>query len=615
MNRFLSRVANVRNVSRKPLCLTASFAAAAGLTAWAGAAPAANTLDPTWDTCADTWVATDGLGRSLPLHDATGPPKANRSVGIFYFLWNEGQNPVYDLTKIIVANPDNPQYGPVHSFHHWGEPLLGYYKQDDRHVLRKHMQMLADAGVDVLLLDVTNALTYDSVRDKLLDVLDEMQASRQRVPAIAFLANSNSAATVERLYQTFYKPGKGRAHWFPWLNKPLLLSPPDGLSDEVRAFFSIRHSWAWTKGQAWFGDGRDKWPWLDHAPQTPGWHEAPDKPEQITVCVAQHPISAIGRSYHNGSQPPPDQWRTADGLCFAEQWKRALEVDPPFVMITGWNEWIAQRFIDDKGAMSLAGRKLKPGASYFVDTYSQEFSRDIEPMKGGFGDAYYYQMVGNIRRYKGTREQPEVKCIPVRIDGHFADWAAAYPVYRDTLGDPVLRNHPGWQNEAPFINTSGRNDLAVAKVSADDTHVFFYIRTRGPLSEPTGPNWMLLYIDADHNPKTGWLGYDFVVNRSNIRAGLSTMERNQDGAYRWGAPADVAFRMAGNELEIAIPRAALGLTGGSFTIDFKWADNIQQTGEWSDFTLNGDAAPNDRCNFRAKFSVPPRGATQGDPKP
>jgi hypothetical protein len=38
-----------------------------------------------------------------------------------------------------------------------------------------------------------------------------------------------------------------------------------------------------------------------------------------------------------------------------------------------------------------------------------------------------------------------------------------------------------------------------------------------------------------------------------------------------------------------------------FTIDFKWADNLQQTGEWSDFTLNGDAAPNDRFNYRAGF--------------
>jgi alpha-L-fucosidase len=39
--------------------------------------------------------------------------------------------------------------------------------------------------------------------------------------------------------------------------------------------------------------------------------------------------------------------------------------------------------------------------------------------------------------------------------------------------------------------------------------------------------------------------------------------------------------------------------GDQATFGFK--DNIQQTGDWSDFTLNGDAAPNDRFNFRAKF--------------
>jgi hypothetical protein len=52
---------------------------------------------------------------------------------------------------------------------------------------------------------------------------------------------------------------------------------------------------------------------------------------------------------------------------------------------------------------------------------------------------------------------------------------------------------------------------------------------------------------------------------------------------------------------VAVPRAAMGLKDGPVTIDFKWADNIQETGEWSDFTLNGDAAPNDRFNYRARL--------------
>jgi hypothetical protein len=54
-------------------------------------------------------------------------------------------------------------------------------------------------------------------------------------------------------------------------------------------------------------------------------------------------------------------------------------------------------------------------------------------------------------------------------------------------------------------------------------------------------------------------------------------------------------------LELAIARPALGVAKLPATLDFKWADNLQQTGGWSDFTLNGDAAPNDRFNYRAKL--------------
>ena len=111
---------------------------------------------------------------------------------------------------------------------------------------------------------------------------------------------------------------------------------------------------------------------------------------------------------------------------------------------------------------------------------------------------------------------------------------------------------------------------------------------------------MLLFLDVDHNPSTGWLGYDFVVNRVPAKADTATLERNQ-GGYRWGSPVQIPYRLAGNEMELAIPRSALGIASLPAEIDFKWADNIQQTGEASDFTLNGDVAPNDRFNFRAKL--------------
>src|SRR5260370_24020355 len=93
--------------------------------------------------------------------------------------------------------------------------------------------------------------------------------------------------------------------------------------------------------------------------------------------------------------------------------------------------------------------------------------------------------------------------------------------------------------------------------------------------------WMLLFIDSDLNANTGWFGYDFIINRIGVHAGTTRMERNI-GGYRWATFSDIPIRFAGNELELAVPRAALGLTNLPVTLDFKWADNIQQCGDASD---------------------------------
>jgi len=124
---------------------------------------------------------------------------------------------------------------------------------------------------------------------------------------------------------------------------------------------------------------------------------------------------------------------------------------------------------------------------------------------------------------------------------------------------------------------------------------------------------MMLFIDADGNHETGWLGYDLIINRNslvidsgkdaNSQVSRVTLEKNIGGMYEWGSPLDIPCRVGGNELELAIPIATL--TGGKAKLPeflrFKWADHIQQTGEWSDFTINGDVAPNDRYNYRAVF--------------
>jgi hypothetical protein len=288
------------------------------------------------------------------------------------------------------------------------------------------------------------------------------------------------------------------------------------------------------------------------------------------------------------------------GLYFDQQWQRALKVDPEFVFITGWNEWVAQRFIrpEGQGAGTFLGRALEPSQTFFVDAYNQEYSRDIEPMKGGHTDNYYYQMVSYIRRYKGVRPLPVAqRDYPIAIDGRFGDWESVQPEFRDTAGDTEHRDEAGWGNAGRYANTTGRNDLMTLKVATDPNNVFFYAETAQPLTTHTDANWMLLFIDADQNAATGPNGYDYRVNAEVISDRQTRLQCSaEDGT--WHDQAVVEYRYRGSRMEIAIPRSALGLARGLISFDFHWADNIQSLDNIIEFALNGDSAPNRRFNYR-----------------
>ena len=695
-----------------------------------------------WDTYSDTWVASDALGRRLPTEAEVGGPRADRTVGIFYFLWHGEhiQGGPYDVTKILAQDPeamqkkDSPLWGPMLAPHHWGESIFGYYRTDDDAVLRKHAQMLADAGVDAVIFDVSNQFTYKHDYTELLRVFSEVRRNGGRPPQVAFLCPFwDPSKVVPELYRDLYEPGLFADLWFRWEGKPLILADPEKLGlvktydkhdhpapltpghtlgqsfaadSPVAGFGGHFPTWAtkdsamtltlfrdgpqgekiatkrfeqvgdnawcslklekpqpagnyylqmsepagtigwWShagdalaEGQAW-ADGAataggrslrvvgvsakdeeirqfftfrapqpdyfqgptkpDMWSWLEVFPQHVFQNSRGEK-EQMSVGVAQNAIGprlgtmsepgARGRSFQEGVRtPPPDA--LLRGANVAQQWERALQEDPRFVFVTGWNEWIMGRFDE------FAGVRMPV---MFVDQFDQEHSRDIEPMKGGHGDNYYYQMVSYIRRYKGARPLSPVVSRPIAIDGRFDDWAEVTPEFRDTIGDPVHRDHAGWAKAGPYVDQSGRNDLVASKVSRDAEQLSFYVRTREPLTPHTDPNWMVLLLDVDHDPTTGWFGYDYVVNRVPAGSDTATLER-YEGENRWGSPVQIPYRMAGNELELAIPRSAL--KGSTDTIDFKWLDNVGPLEDPINFTLHGDAAPNDRFNYRAVFGKP-----------
>jgi hypothetical protein len=554
---------------------------------------------PERDTQPDTWVAADALHRQLPAPDVVGMTKPDRTVGIFYFNWHAafGAKQTYDIAKILAANPKTPPWGPVHAPHYWSEPRFGYYRPDDPWVIRKHVQMLSDAGVDVLILDATNGLTYDAEREALCKVLTEMKASGRKVPRIAIFAFAQHLPTVAHLWKTFYQPGRYADLWFRWQGKPLLLTPTKDLPAEIRDFFTIRTSWAWTRGQAWFGDGKDCWPWLDFAPQVAGWQGKPGEAEAAPVGVSQHATSNIGRSFHASRQPQAGEIRPGEGLYFNEQWRHALPLSPQFIFVTGWNEWVAQRFLSD-GSMNFLGRALPSGQTFFVDLYDSEFSRDIEPMKGGFGDNYYWQLIANIRRYKGVRPTPPTG--PDRTianPGDFSQWREVAATYLDDLQDVTHRDFDGVGDAGRYVNKTGRNDLDTFKVAQDGRTVFFHATVQGTLTSPQDADWMVLWLDTDRNSRTGRLGYDLRINHRRSKPEAASIEK-WDG-QAWVAHGQARLQVGPRELQLAVEKSALGLTEGTpARFDFKWTDNVPDSGEGMDFLDHGDTAPNARFNYR-----------------
>src|SRR3546814_16484467 len=104
-------------------------------------------------------------------------------------------------------------------------------------------------------------------------------------------------------------------------------------------------------------------------------------------------------------------------------------------------------------------------------------------MKGGHGDNDYYQMVANIRHFKGMPASNETGSpVTIAIDGKFDDWEEVIPEYAAHRGNTLHRDSPGW-GDLHYMNKTGRNDIVRAKVARDSQFLYFYAENAAPRSE------------------------------------------------------------------------------------------------------------------------------------
>ncbi|HLH56122.1 MAG TPA: hypothetical protein VKY92_21150 [Verrucomicrobiae bacterium] len=639
------------------------------------------------DLYSDTWVGHDALGRNVPPLSVVGPVKNDhrRVVGIFYITWHSDslhklKSPyAADVSRVLSANPaarldsNDPLW--TEGSYHWGEPEAGYFLSRDEYVIRKDMSMLADASVDVVIMDVTNAVRYWDEWETIFSVMDRMRAEGNKVPQFCFWAFNGPVITVvQDLYEKIYKAQKHKELWFMWDGKPLLLynatpavdangkGPPnpnphyealartdpknphfgdpaytqefyDDYTPEVKGFFTLRSMWwgYWEWAGKRFVGTEDNWSFgLDLGDKrvaglSPGElvsrHNG--RKEEAAVTPAQHPSSLIGKSWtREKGEPPLNRFDLPEsafvpwmgskvdhpegyGIYFQQRWDEAIAGDPEFLYLNDWNEWTAGKYSPPGGGTT---RFMNRDSHYFfVDQYNAEFNRTIQPMKGGYTDNYYMQMVENIRRYKGVRPIPELVGLhSVKIDGRFNDWSGIDLEYRDTIGDTFHRDYDGYGG-LHYTNNTGRNDIVSSKVAVDRRNAYFYVETREPLTPHTGSNWMLLLIDADLNPSTGWYGYDYLINWRVIDETQTTLSRFVPGspAGRWLELARLKYQYAGNTLEMAVPLKLLGLKGDHFSFDFHWCDNPVNLDDPISLCTSGDSAPNRRFNYRCNWKWKP----------
>lgn len=554
-------------------------------------------------------VGRDHLGRELVSADEAGAARTNRQVAMFYYLWHgqHGTHGPWDVSKIeaadpkVMEKPDSPLWPDASCapMLHWGEPLFGYYLSTDEWVLRRHVQMFIDAGVDALMFDTTNGYHYREVTEKLFKILEEYRAKGFRAPKFFYyMAPARRGCGTSNVYDVwdnYYSKGRYRDLWFEWDGKPIMVTHPDrpyvqGIHDcftfrrPTWGTPSVPDTWYWagmpTQNVSVSSAGR-----REMLPVTVGSpHVAMDAPSDGKWKSGENAGCSEGywgaplqsRSWHDGARDTREN-AAHYGFFFQDQIDWALakaREDVPLAVVCQWNEWLVP-FLTRK-TNDLYGM---PHWVKLQDEYNMEFSRDIEPMKGGYMDAYYFQMMNFVRRWKGLPQ-------PAKATRRYAlcsveDWDAVSPEYVEMTGDCKPRDWPGHDACGQYRVYTGRNEFKSLKVAVgEDDCIYFRAETVGTLRHSDGDNWMNLFVRVPGRPVDG-MGY---THRFSEKGG---------GAVCTYDAKSVVYK---------VPCSVLGVDSSkAFKLEFKWSDN-RQSDDVMDFYVNGDAAPRGRLNWLFEFA-------------
>ncbi len=307
----------------------------------------------------------------------------------------------------IMPKPSNPKdrlvglaYNTAHfdaDWHDvWGTPELGFYRSDDRKVIRQHAEWITEAGVDYVYIDWSNDVAYtpgitknradfEMIENSTKLVFDEYSKMKKHPKISIFIGCPGTPQSLDdgaltrkadQIVNWFLKIPKYRRIMQHYLSKPLLVvytgtpNPfPTGLPKWNHPAFTVRWMTGFITQQPNLMDETKTiskyryWSWEDRGPQT----IAPYKGmAEAMVCVACY------RKENDDSVLSPGR---RNGLTFREQWARVRKVGPRICNVVSFNEWV------------------------LWEQPSAEGSKDLEPSKE-YGHLYMKILKEEIARFK-----------------------------------------------------------------------------------------------------------------------------------------------------------------------------------------------------------------------
>ena len=557
-------------------------------------------------------------------------------MGINYWNWFA----TADRAGVVITDVINDKPEARHEYndpiwdqkaaYYWGEPIMGFYSSQDYWVYRKHAEMLSIIGIDSIFLDYSNdGLDYIKQLNILAKAFRDAKKTGVDIPEISVMLNlgnspNNAYRGLLAIYFNCFYENDYSDIWYYWEDKPLIfgnslydVALKDTKTDNeterdalllIKDFFTYR-----TQGRRDVDTEDASWMWLENFPQIlRNVDKNTGRPEFISVGCGINQSTELGLSVTGVFSDPYCKGRgyseafgedySANGMrmayFFREQASLALEAEPEFIMVDGWNEWTAIRQFDWHGQLNS-----------FVDTFDYENSRDFEPNNGPLRDDYYLLLADFIRKYKGVRETPVATgAKTVDINGDVAAWDNIGPTFFNNFQD-YERNSEGLYKrgteEHHVYTTTVNNAIMRAKASFDGEKLYFMAECNSDI-DMTGKNPLNLYINTDRNFITGWNGYDFVLNLD----GPGKLSAFNGSSWERTPVGDIKYAVSGKYIQVEIGRSLLGETG-SVDLEFKWTDSVNPEGDLLKFYNEGSTAPFGRFNY-VYTEIPERSMSENE---